>query len=76
MLLDLSKAEIRALGLHLGLRYSTLNNYASCGEEYLYNMVVSWINGKDNVLAEGGATWECLKQAMLKERLYGHAQRI
>ena len=50
MLLDLSKAEIRALGLHLGLRHSTLNNYASfSGEEYLYNMVVSWINGKDNV---------------------------
>ena len=79
VLKGLSKDEIQKLGLRLGLSYVTVNNFATSSvNKYLGDIVVSWIQEKDDVLNkfEGGARWENLRKALEEEGLNGFARKI
>ena len=77
LLHDLKKEELRAVGRHLGLSNDTVNNYYDNSiNSYCEEIITAWMNERDNVLNNGGATWENLKRALESEGLTGHAAQI
>lgn len=78
LLSNLKKGELRTVGRHLGLSDNTVNNYYydNSVNNYREEIITAWMNERDNVLKNGGATWENLKKALESEGLNGNAARI
>ena len=77
LLHNLNKEELKAIGRHLGLSNNTVNNfYDNSVNSYCEEIITAWMNERDSVLSNGGATWENLKKALESEGLTGHAAKI
>ena len=65
LLKPLNRYELKELFTELGLSNATLiNRYTDSRDAYLDDLVHPWIQGRDDVLDRGGATWESLKKAL------------
>ena len=68
----LDNDQIRAVGVALGLAYSSLRRMNTPGE-----MVVAWLNRQDLVMqASGQPTWQSLVNALRKQGQEGIARDI
>jgi hypothetical protein len=77
LLAHLEKDQLKDLFLELGLFDATVQNkYSGTVSEYAHDLIRLWIQGKDDVLKSGGATWENLKKGLTVLNHHGIAEKI
>ena len=62
---NLSVGNLHSLGLEMGLHESTVTGYGQMAvSQFLTSLLNDWINEKDSVMEQGGATWSSLVRAL------------
>lgn len=73
-LTDLNRDQVEQLGLALGLTRPTLNRMGT--RTFLNDMLSCWLQGMDNVMENGGHTWQSLCNGLKKVGQGGIASQI